>query len=1105
MAQLVSPGLSITVSDESQYVPAGTGTIPLVVLATAQDKTNPSGSVAAGTLASNANTLQFFGSQRELTNAFGYPTFKTSAGTPLHGHELNEYGLLAAYSALGVGAGMYVLRADINLDELEATGIRPTGAVDNGFLWLDLNSTDFGIFEWSTTGQAYTKKTPLVLNSSADITAGSPVATPNVSVGEIGDYAIIASDPNNPLFFKNLDNEWVAVGTDLWQQSQATVQSSIPVYASEPVAHNTTLTINNVSITLSATDETTCTGADVVNSINLSFASNFGDGIRAVIDANGRLIIKADANAMSNGTTADGKVVIPASDGAQFLGLNITASTRTFYAPLLQFGAYNQVPTFATGEATPAPTGSVWVKTSVLGNGANWAMKKYNDTTKSWPVTSLPMYDTSAAALYALDPLNGGFGIAVGTLFVDYTMLTAYPASFRVKRRYKSGATKITGAVPASGAPFNTGDTFDMAVTQPGVSTYTSYSFTVTGETVDEFVALILSKGIPNVFATKESTGAISITHKAGGDIVLTDTTSGSNNPIADAGITSSTAGVTIETSGTYAGSYVASNWQLMGITTGSTYTPSTDEPYIAPADGTMWFYNNITEADIMICDTDGWKGYRNVTNDSRGYDLSATSSDGPIFSASRPVTTQSGNPLSKGDLWIDTGSLEEYPKIYRWNGTIWKLLDNTDRVSQNGIVFADARWDASTNTDGDSVGGIIDPVVGTVPIISVMNTSNYVDLDCPDYRLYPRGTLLWNTRRNGGNIKMYVSDQFTELAYPDAAVDANVHTQGYIPTYPATWVSVSGLDETGAPYMLHKAQRTMVVRALRAAIDSNTDIREEQYKFNLIVSPNYHELISNMVALNNDRANTAFIIGDTPLDLKPNNIDITNWSNNVAITADVYLALYYPAALTNDLDGNEVVQPASHVALRTYIKNDNVSYQWFAPAGARRGLVDNASNIGYLDRASGLFYKIGVNQSLRDSLYLQRINPIANLPGLGLLVFGQKTRSPIAQAMDRVNVSRLVNYIRSMLSGISNSFLFEPNDKITRDQIKQVIEGAMNDLVAKRGVYDYVVVCDNSNNTRDRIARNELYVDIAIEPMKDVEFIYIPIRLKNPGTISGA
>jgi phage tail sheath protein FI len=80
---------------------------------------------------------------------------------------------------------------------------------------------------------------------------------------------------------------------------------------------------------------------------------------------------------------------------------------------------------------------------------------------------------------------------------------------------------------------------------------------------------------------------------------------------------------------------------------------------------------------------------------------------------------------------------------------------------------------------------------------------------------------------------------------------------------------------------------------------------------------------------------------------------------------------------------------------------------------------------------------------------------------------------------------------------------LFEPNDKITRDQVKQVVETVFNDLIAKRGVYDYLVVCDTSNNTPDRVARNELYVDIAVEPMKAVEFIYIPIRLKNPGAIA--
>ena len=85
----------------------------------------------------------------------------------------------------------------------------------------------------------------------------------------------------------------------------------------------------------------------------------------------------------------------------------------------------------------------------------------------------------------------------------------------------------------------------------------------------------------------------------------------------------------------------------------------------------------------------------------------------------------------------------------------------------------------------------------------------------------------------------------------------------------------------------------------------------------------------------------------------------------------------------------------------------------------------------------------------------------------------------------------------------IGKQFLFEPNDQITRNQIKNAIDGLMIDLVAKRGIYDYLVVCDASNNTPARIDRNELYVDIAIEPVKAVEFIYIPVRIKNTGEIA--
>jgi phage tail sheath protein FI len=122
--------------------------------------------------------------------------------------------------------------------------------------------------------------------------------------------------------------------------------------------------------------------------------------------------------------------------------------------------------------------------------------------------------------------------------------------------------------------------------------------------------------------------------------------------------------------------------------------------------------------------------------------------------------------------------------------------------------------------------------------------------------------------------------------------------------------------------------------------------------------------------------------------------------------------------------------------------------------------------------------------------------------PQTGIVAFGQKTRAVSTSALDRVNVARLVAFMRLQLDKIVRQFLFEPNDKITRDEVKGVVDSFCNDLIAKRALFDYLVVCDETNNTPDRIDRNELYVDIAIEPVKAIEFIYIPIRIKNTGEI---
>jgi phage tail sheath protein FI len=190
---------------------------------------------------------------------------------------------------------------------------------------------------------------------------------------------------------------------------------------------------------------------------------------------------------------------------------------------------------------------------------------------------------------------------------------------------------------------------------------------------------------------------------------------------------------------------------------------------------------------------------------------------------------------------------------------------------------------------------------------------------------------------------------------------------------------------------------------------------------------------------------------------------------------------------------------PPSTIALRTIAYNDQVAYQWFAPAGFTRGLVFNASSVGYLN-AEGEYQPVILNQGQRDILYLNKINPIAYIPNRGLVVYGQKTLSPSASALDRVNVARLANYLRYNLDNIAKPFLFQPNDMQTRDAFKATIERFLVGLVGLRAIEDFAVVCDESNNTAERRNRNELWCDMFIAPEKAVEFIYLPVRIRNSG-----
>lgn len=1078
---LVSPGVQVTVTDQSYYAPSQLGTVAYILLATEQDKVAPGGTgIASGTLAENAGAIYNITSQRDLVTTFGTPTFKTtSSGAPINGDEQNEYGLLAAYSLLGVSNTVYVQRANVDLGQLTGTTTRPLANPSTGSFWLDTTSSVWGIYEWNATTQEFVLQSPVIVNDSTYLEANTH---PNVGVGSIGQYAVNTVANTSPVYYKTWNNQWQLVGNIGWQSNIPTITGTTSS-TGNVITASSNIKINTSNVTVAINSNLTVVAA-AINSAAIT-------GVTARVNTSSQLVIQVNENAASNGSTADGKIAIINGNNTPLADLGITAGT--YNGPSVSIAPYYNVPEFQSANLAAnsgRPTGSIWHKASRTGNGLQLSVKEYNAVTDTWTTQTVNDYADVFAATFGLDPTGGGVNVAAGSIFAQYNVFEDDTVGTKIWHRKDDYPTTVVGSTTTPTAA-NVGAQFTLETrANSSLGTTSVYTVTVAAATVNGFISAVSAANIPYVSATLATTGEMTLTHELGGDMILTD---GAGTPLANIGISNSATNV-YNSQATGSSALIASNWEPIDLLD---YTVSATQPYIAPADSTYWYYNTPSRIDVMVSNGSAWLGYRNLSSDIRGYNLTQTNSTGAILATTAPTAQDDGTPLVYGDLWLDTGDLENYPALYRWqsvNGVNqWVSIDNTDNTSQNGILFADARWDTT---------GTVDPATGAIPTIASLTTSNYLDLDAPDPALYPRGMILFNTRASGYNVKQYKANYFTSSAYPNET----------LPTEAASWVTVSGYNTSGVPNFGRKAQRGVVVAALKSAIDSSTALREDSNIFNLVACPGYPELIPNMVTLNEDRENTAFIVGDTPMRLAATGSAIQAWADNTAgatatgeeglNTTSPYVGLYYPSGQTNDLSGAAVAVPPSHAALRSIVKSDNVSYPWLAPAGTRRGLIDNLSSVGYVDATSGQFISIGVTQGLRDVLYDNKINPMTSLPGTGLVVYGQKTLASDPSSLDRINVSRLVNYLRYQLNVVARPFIFEPNDPITRNGLLAVVNSLLNDLVAKRGITDYVSVCDTTNNTPERIARNELYVDIAIQPTKAVEFIYIPIRLKNPGEI---
>ena len=162
-----------------------------------------------------------------------------------------------------------------------------------------------------------------------------------------------------------------------------------------------------------------------------------------------------------------------------------------------------------------------------------------------------------------------------------------------------------------------------------------------------------------------------------------------------------------------------------------------------------------------------------------------------------------------------------------------------------------------------------------------------------------------------------------------------------------------------------------------------------------------------------------------------------------------------------------------------TCARNDINNFPWFSPAGTSRGAILNAVKLAY-----------NPSKSQRDRLYSSRINPVIFSPGAGIVLFGDRTGYAKASAFDRINVRRLFIYLEIAISAAAKDQLFEFNDEITRTNFVNIIEPFLRDVQAKRGIFDYVVVCDETNNTAAVIDNNEFIADIYIKPARSINFI---------------
>ena len=263
-----------------------------------------------------------------------------------------------------------------------------------------------------------------------------------------------------------------------------------------------------------------------------------------------------------------------------------------------------------------------------------------------------------------------------------------------------------------------------------------------------------------------------------------------------------------------------------------------------------------------------------------------------------------------------------------------------------------------------------------------------------------------------------------------------------------------------------------------------------DDYQFNVLLTPGLFNSLqtsqaTSIISNTQNRGDSIYV-----LDLVPYGSTVSTVTTQAASRNTSYAASYWPWLQTIDPDtGANVWVPASTMIGGVYAFNDSVSEPWFAPAGINRG------GLGQVIRAEQK-----LPQSSRDTLYENKVNPIATFPGTGVVVYGQKTLQTKASALDRVNVRRLLIALKSYIGQVAQNLVFEQNTIATRNTFLSQVNPYLESVQQRQGLYAFKVVMDDTNNTADVIDRNQLIGQIFIQPTKTAEFIYLNFNILPTG-----